>query len=173
MTKRENAVKFKGEPKTLIGPEVKVGDAAPDFRCLMGLQPVGLADTPAKPRLFSVVPSLDTPTCSLQTKAFEQKLAALGDKVASYTVSLDLPFAQTRFCNAEGVKNMQNLSDVHDNSFGQGYGVLLDGLPLKLLTRAVFVVDAGGTVRHAEYVAEVGSEPDYEPALAKLQELAG
>src|SRR5205823_12392995 len=118
MTKREKAVTFKGEPKALVGPEVKTGAKAPDFRTLgSGLAVVTLKDTPAKARLFSVVPSLDTPVCSLQTKKFEDGIRGLGDKAASYTVSLDSPFAQKRFCTAEGCSTMQTLSDVHDNSF--------------------------------------------------------
>jgi len=173
MQKRDAAVTFKGEPKTLVGPEIKVGDAAPEFTCLSGLSPVKLADTPAKPRMFSVVPSLDTPVCSTQTKKFEQTLTELGDKVACYTVSLDLPFAQKRFCTVENITNMQTLSDVHDHSFGTHYGVLLEGLPLKLLARSVFVVDAAGKVTYVEYVKEVTSEPNYDAALNALKSLAG
>jgi thiol peroxidase len=172
MQKRANAVTFKGEGKTLVGPQLKPGDKAPDFKCLSGLAPVTLADTPAKARLFSVVPSLDTPVCGTQTKKFEDGLAALGDTVACYTVSLDLPFAQKRFCAAEGVKSMQTLSDVHDHSFGTGYGVLLEGLPLALLARSVFVVDKAGTVTYAEYVPEVTHEPNYAAALEALKAAA-
>ena len=172
MTKREKAVTFKGNPVTLVGPQVKAGDKAPDFKTLKVLDAVTLADTPAKARLFSVVPSLDTPVCSTQTKKFEDGLKSLGDKAAAYTVSLDLPFAQKRFCTAEGVANMTTLSDVHNHSFGQGWGVLLEGLPLPLLTRAVFVVDKSGTVTYAEYVPEVTSEPNYDAALAALKAAA-
>jgi thioredoxin-dependent peroxiredoxin len=173
MAIRANAVTFKGTPKGLEGPEIQVGDKAPDFKTLgNGLNVVTLADTPAKARLFSVVPSLDTPVCSLQTKKFEEGLAAMTDTVASYTVSLDMPFAQKRFCGAEGVSNMVTLSDVHDHSFGKAFGVLLDGLPLKLLARSVFVVDKSGTVTYVEYVPEVTSEPDYEKALAALKAAA-
>jgi thioredoxin-dependent peroxiredoxin len=172
MQKRENAVTFKGEGKTLVGPQIKVGDAAPDFKCLSGLVPVTLADTPKKARLFSVVPSLDTPVCSTQTKKFDDGINALGDKVASYTVSLDLPFAQKRFCSAEGVKSMQTLSDVHNHSFGTSYGVLLEGLPLSLLARSVFVVDANNKVTYVEYVPEVTSEPNYTAALEALKAVA-
>jgi thioredoxin-dependent peroxiredoxin len=172
MEKRANAVTFKGEGKTLVGPAIKAGDAAPDFKCLSGLSPVTLADTPAKARIFSVVPSLDTPVCSTQTKKFDEGLAALGDKIAAYTVSLDLPFAQKRFCTAEGVKSMQTLSDVHNHSFGTGYGVLLEGLPLSLLARSVFVVDKSGKVTYAEYVPEVTSEPNYAAALEALKAVA-
>jgi thioredoxin-dependent peroxiredoxin len=170
---RPNAVTFKGEPKTLVGPQIKAGDAAPNFKCLNGLAPVSLGDTPAKARLFSVVPSLDTGVCSAQTKKFDEALAGMGDAVACYTVSLDLPFAQKRFCTAENVTNFTTLSDVHDHSFGTSWGVLLEGLPLKLLARSVFVVDAAGKVTHAEYVPEVTNHPDYDAALAALRKAAG
>src|SRR5437868_14534254 len=170
MQKRTNAVTFKGQPHTLVGPELKVGDAAPDFACLKGLEKVTLGSTPAKARLFSVVPSLDTPVCSAQTKKFEETLAGLKDKVATYTVSLDMPFAQKRFCSAENVSNMQTLSDVHDHSFGQAYGVLIEGLRLPLSSRSVFVVDKNGTITYAEYVPEVTSHPNYDNAVKALQE---
>lgn len=174
MEKRANAVTFKGNPHTLVGPALKPGDKAPDFKCIAaGLKVVGLADTPAKARLFSVVPSLDTGVCSQQTKRFNQDLAALGDKVASYTVSLDLPFAQGRFCDVEGIKNLQNLSDVHNHSFGEHYGVLIEGLPLPLLARSVFVVGKDGKITYAEYVPEVTSHPDYDKAIAALKAAAG
>jgi thiol peroxidase len=173
MQKRSNAVTFKGSPLTLVGPQLKPGDKAPDFKCVTGsLSLVGVADTPAKARLFSVVPSLDTPVCSAQTKKFDESLAAMKDKVACYTVSLDMPFAQKRFCTAENVVNMQTLSDVHDHSFGQNYGTLIEGLPLPLLSRAVFVVDKNGTITYAEYVPEVTSHPNYEQAVAALQAVA-
>jgi thiol peroxidase len=163
-------VKFKGNPVTLAGNELKVGDKAPDFAGLKGLDKVALADTPAKARLFSVVPSLDTPVCSTQTKKFDDGIKALGDAVACYTVSLDLPFAQKRFCSAEGVATMQTISDVHNHSFGKNWGVLIEnGLPLQLLTRAVFVVDKTGKVAYAQYVPEVTSEPDYAAALEALK----
>lgn len=174
MEKRANAVTFKGNPVTLIGPKLKAGDKAPTFACLNnGLATVTLADTPAKARLFSVVPSLDTPVCSTQTKKFDEAIAALGDKAACYTVSLDLPFAQKRFCGAEHIQNMQTLSDVHDQSFGKAFGVLIEGLPLPLLARSVFVVDKGGAITHAEYVSEVTAHPDYDAALAALKTAAG
>jgi thiol peroxidase len=169
MQKRANAVTFKGTPLTLVGPQLKAGDKAPDFNCLNGLDLVSLAKTPAKARMFSVVPSLDTPVCSMQTKKFDESLAALKDQVACYTVSLDLPFAQKRFCTAESVNNMQTLSDVHNHSFGQNYGVLIEGLPLALLSRSIFVVDKSGTITYAEYVPEVASHPNYDAALAALK----
>jgi thiol peroxidase len=174
MQKRPNAATFKGKGVTLAGPQLKPGDKAADFACLAGLDVVTLAKTPAKARLFSVVPSLDTSVCSMQTKKFDGAVAALKDKVACFTVSLDLPFAQGRFCTAENVTNMKTLSDVHNHSFGQNWGVLIDeGLPLKLLTRAVFVVDKNGVITHAEYVPEVTSHPNYDAAVKALTAAAG
>jgi thiol peroxidase len=169
MEKRPNAVTFKGNPVTLVGPKLKVGDKAPDFACLNGLDLVSLSQTSGKPRLFSVVPSLDTGVCSAQTKKFDETLASYKDKLGAYTISLDLPFAQKRFCTAENVSNFQTLSDVHDHSFGQHYGVLLEGLPLPLLTRAVFVLDKNDKITYVEYVPEVTSHPNYEAALAAVK----
>lgn len=169
MEKRANAVKFKDKPYTLVGPQLKAGQKAPDFAALSGLDIVNLAGTPAKARLFSVVPSLDTPVCHQQTKKFEETIAAMGDKLAAYTISLDLPFAQKRWCGAENVTNMKTLSDVHNHSFGQNYGVLIEGLPLPLLARAVFVVDKSGTITYAEYVPEVTQHPNYDAAVAALK----
>lgn len=170
MQKRANAATFKGNPLTLVGPQLKAGDRAPDFACVnSGLEVVTLDKTPAKARLFSVVPSLDTPVCSQQTKKFDEALGAYQDRLACYTVSLDMPFAQKRFCSAENIGNMQTLSDVHNHSFGQNYGVLIEGLPLPLLSRAVFVVDRAGKVAYAEYVPEVTSHPNYESALAAVK----
>jgi thiol peroxidase len=168
METRPNAVTFKGSPLNLLGPERKVGDAAPDFTCATGLtETLSLAQTGAKPRLFSVVPSLDTKVCGLQTKRFNEELAKLGDRVECYTVSMDTPFAMGRFCGAEGI-TIQSLSDTHNHSFGKNYGVLIEGLAIPLLCRAVFVVDAAGKISYVEYVSEVASEPNYEAALAAL-----
>jgi thiol peroxidase len=170
MTKRPNAVTLKGNGLTLVGPLLTVGETAPDFTCATGMtETLSLKQTGAKKRLFSVVPSLDTKVCGIQTKKFNDELAKLGDSVECYTVSLDLPFAMGRFCGAEGITSMKNLSDTHNHSFGQNYGVLIDGLAMPLLCRAVFVVDAAGKITHAEYVSEVASEPNYEAALAALK----
>jgi thiol peroxidase len=166
-------VTFRGKPVELAGNELKPGDTAPNYTGLKVLDPVTLADTPAKARLFSVVPSLDTGVCSLQTKKFDDGIKALGDAVACYTVSLDLPFAQKRFCTAEGIATMQTISDVHDHSFGKNWGVLIQsGLPLPLLTRAVFVVDKGGKIAYAQYVPEVTDHPNYDAALDALKAAA-
>lgn len=166
-------VKFKGNDVKLVGPALKAGDAAPDFKCVAaGLELCDLAKTPAKARLFSVVPSLDTGVCAAQTKKFNEGVAALGDKVACFTVSLDLPFAQKRFCDVEGVANIKNLSDVHNGSFGKNWGVLIEGLPLPLLARSTFVVDKNGKIAYCEIVPEVTTHPDYDKALAALQSVA-
>ncbi|HEU5115786.1 MAG TPA: thiol peroxidase [Isosphaeraceae bacterium] len=171
---RKGAVTMKGNPLDLAGPQLKPGDPAPEFTCVdEGLNPVKLADTAGKVRLFSVVPSLDTPVCNIQTKRFAQEVNALGDKVAAYTISLDLPFAMKRFCSDANITNLMNLSDVHNHSFGEHYGVLIQNLPIKLLARAIFVLDASGTLKHVEYVPEVAQEPDYNAALAALKDAAG
>lgn len=173
MQKRAAAVTFKGGPMTLVGPEIKKGDQAPDFKCAnTAASTVTMADSAGKARLISVVPSLDTPVCSMQTKTFEKGLADLGSKVVSYTVSLDTPFAQKRFCTEAECTTMQTMSDQHNGSFGSNYGVLLEGLAVPLLTRAVFVVDKNGKVAHAEYVPEVTHEPNYDAALAALKAVA-
>ena len=154
-------VTFKNNPVKIVGPELKAGDKAPDFTCVgAGLELVNLGKTPAKARMFSVVPSLDTPVCSEQTKKFDEALGGLKDKVACYTVSLDMPFAQKRFCAAKGSANMQNLSDMHNQSFGKNYGVLIEGLPVPLLSRAIFVVDKNNKITYVEYVPEVTSHPE-------------
>jgi thiol peroxidase len=172
MEKRANAVTLRGTGLTLVGPQLKPGAKAPEFTCATGMrETLSLAQTPAKPRLFSVVPSLDTPVCSTQTKKFNDALGALGDRIACYTVSLDLPFAQKRFCGAENITNIQVLSDTHDLSFGKAYGVLIEGLAMPILARAVFVVDGNGTITAAEYVPEIASEPNYDAALTALKGL--
>ena len=173
MQKRQNAVTFKGNPLTLVGPQLKAGDKAPNFSCLSGLDLVSLDKTPAKARLFSVVPSLDTPVCSIQTKTFAEQLNSLGDKVAAYTISLDLPFAMARFGNDAKIANMANLSDCHDHSFGEHYGVLIQGLPIPLLARAIFVVDPSNTITYTEIVPEIATEPNYDEALKALKAAAG
>ena len=171
---RSGAVTLKGSPKDLIGPELKVGDKAPDFTTVgAGLSIVKLADTTGKVRLFNVVPSLDTPVCNVQTRRFSSELASLGDKVVAYTVSTDLPFAQARWCGEAKVENIKNLSDLHDQSFGKSFGVLVKDIPMPFLTRAIFIVDANDTITYVQYVPEIASEPDYDAALAALQAAVG
>src|SRR5690625_161224 len=159
-------VTFKGNPVTLVGNEIKVGDQAPDFTVLSNtLETVSLGDYAGKIKLISVVPSLDTGVCSEQTKRFNEEVTNL-DNVQVITVSMDLPFAQARWCGAEGVENIDVLSDHRDADFGQKYGVLID--ELRLLTRSIFVIDENDQVTYVEYVSEVGNHPDYEAVLNHL-----
>jgi thiol peroxidase len=153
-----------GNPMTLIGPELKAGDKAPNFNALdNSLKPVDLAATGNGVRIFSVVPSLDTPVCDMQTKRFNDESGKLGD-VTIYTVSMDLPFAQKRWCGAFGVDHVKMLSDHKDASFGAAFGTLIK--ELRILSRAIFVVDKNNVIRHAEYVKEVGEHPNYDAAVA-------
>lgn len=171
---RKGEVTFKGNPIELVGPKLKAGDKAPDFSCVgAGLGVVSLGETSGKARLFNVVPSLDTPVCNKQTHKFAEELIALGDKVAAYTVSLDLPFAMQRFCTEAKIENLKNLSDVANHSFGENYGVLIKGLPIPLLARAVIVVDPQDTIQYIEIVPEIAEEPNYDPALDALKKAAG
>ena len=168
---RTNAVTLKGKPFTLVGPELKVGDKAPDFVAVgKDLKPVTLEATRGKIRVFSVVPSLDTPVCDAQTRRFNQEALGLPD-VAVYTVSMDLPFGQSRWCASAGVDKIIMLSDHKEGSFGANYGVLIK--ELRLNSRAIFVVDKDDTLRHVEYVREVGLHPNYEAALVTVQKLTG
>jgi thiol peroxidase len=170
---RHGAVTFKGNPLTLAGEEVKVGTPAPDFDLTFykdGMHHVRKADLLGKPSIISVVPSLDTPVCQVQTKTFNQRLAAMGDTINALTVSLDLPFAMSRFCGAEGITAIKVGSDYMNRDFGTAWGVLIE--ELKILARAVLVLDKDGVVRYAQVVKEVAEEPNYDAALAALQKLA-
>ncbi len=170
---RAGAVTFKGNPLTLAGEAVKVGQQAPNFTLHSyeggGMKTITPADLRGKPAFISVVPSLDTPVCQVQTKKFNQELSTLGDKVTALTVSLDLPFAMNRFCGAESISNLRCGSDYQDRSFGNNWGMLIE--ELKILARGVFVLDAAGKVVYAEQVKEVANEPNYEAALAALKSL--
>jgi thiol peroxidase len=152
---------------TLIGPELKVGDDAPDFSVVDGsLKEVTLAGTGTTTRIFSVVPSLDTPVCDAQTKRFNEESVQLPG-VDIYTVSMDLPFAQKRFCNSFAVDHIKMLSDHKDGSFGQAWGTLIK--ELRIHSRAIFVVGPDNKIRYVEYVPEVGSHPNYEAVLAAVK----
>ncbi len=154
------SVTFKGNPITLLGSEVKVGDTAPEFTVLANdLSPVTLADSAGQVRIISVVPSLDTGVCDAQTRRFNEEAAKL-DNVKVLTVSVDLPFAQKRWCGAAGIDRVQTVSDHRDLSFGTAFGVAIK--ELRLLTRAVFVVDKQDKVVYVEYVPEATNHPDYE-----------
>ncbi|HZG71567.1 MAG TPA: thiol peroxidase [Chondromyces sp.] len=156
-------VTFKGNPVTLIGNEVKVGDQAPDFKVLANdLSEVTLADTKGKVRIISVVPSIDTGVCDAQTRRFNEEAAKL-DNVQVLTISVDLPFAQKRWCAANGIENVQTLSDHRDLSFGEAYGVVMK--ELRLLARAVFVIDSNDKVTYTEYVSEGTNHPNYEAPI--------
>lgn len=149
---------------TVLGPELKPGDKAPDFHAVDdSLKPVDLAATGHGVRIFSVVPSLDTPVCDAQTKRFNDEAGKL-PSLTIYTFSMDLPFAQKRWCGAFGVDHVKMVSDHRDGSFGQAYGTLIKDL--RILSRAIFVVDKDNVVRHAEYVKEVADHPNYDAALA-------
>lgn len=168
---RTGVITFKGNPMTLAGEDLAVGSPAPEFTlhyAEAGLQALTLDDLKGKPSILSIVPSLDTPTCATQTKKFNEELAALGDKINAVTVSRDLPFAQARFCGAEDIK-MRTASDYQTHDFGTDYGMTID--ELKLLTRAVVVLDGEGNVAYKEIVSEVTEEPDYSAAMAALRML--
>ena len=167
---RQGVITFKGNPMTLLGQPAAVGDAAPDFRVVdNGLQPVTLASSAGKIRLITAVPSLDTPVCDTMTRTFNQEAAALPDSVVIYTVSLDLPFAQKRWCGNAGIARVQTLSDYQDRAFALNYGLLIK--ELKLLARAVLVLDAQDRIRYLQIVPEVTAEPDYAAALAAVKAL--
>jgi thiol peroxidase len=171
---RKAAVTFKGNPLTLAGNEVKAGQQAPDFKLhffdsAKGMQTITLADVKGKPTILSVVPSLDTPVCQMQTKKFNEELGKLGDKINALTISLDLPFAQNRFCGAENIKNIRSASDYQDRSFGNNWGMLIE--ELKILARGTYVLDPSGKVVYAELVKEVTQEPNYQAALDALKKL--
>jgi thiol peroxidase len=159
-----------GKPFSLAGPELKVGDTAPDFEMMdSSLKPVKLVDTGTGVRIFSVIPSLDTPVCDAQTKRFEDEAAGLPG-INIYTVSMDLPFAQKRWCSTFGISKVAMLSDHKDGSFGAHYGTLISDMRIE--SRAIFVVDAANIIRYVEYVNEVGSHPNYDAALEAVRALA-
>ena len=165
MTERANAVTLKGNPMTLLGPELKPGDAAPAFSLKAGdMSDKTLADYVGKVKLISVVPSLDTPVCDTETRRFNQEAGGLGDGVVVLTVSVDTPMAQKRWCGAAGVENVECLSDFKDHAFGPAYGVRIK--EIGLLARQIIVVDKNDKVAYVQLVGEVADEPDYDAALA-------
>ena len=170
---RAGAVTFKGNPLTLAGKAVTVGEQAPDFKLHRfadgAMQTITPADLKGKPTILSVVPSLDTPVCQKQTKNFNQQLVTYSDRINALTVSLDLPFAMNRFCGAEGITSLKSASDYQDRTFGKNWGMLIE--ELKILARGTFVLDSQGKVVYAEQVKEVTDEPNYDAALAALKGL--
>jgi thioredoxin-dependent peroxiredoxin len=172
MAEQTRTVTMKGNPLTLTGKAVKAGDPAPDFTAVANdLSEFRLSSLKGKVVIIASVPSLDTSVCSLETRRFNQEAAALGDDVRIVTVSMDLPFAQKRWCGAEGVSRLQTVSDHRDAAFGQSYGVLIK--ELRLLARAVFVIDRKGTIQYIEIVPELTHEPNYDAALTAARKLVG
>jgi len=167
---RPGATTMRGRPLTVVGPELKAGDKAPDFDVVSdALQPVNLSATGQAIRIFSVIPSLDTPVCDAQTKRFNEEAAKLPG-VEIYTISMDLPFAQKRWCGAYGVDKVKMLSDHKSGSFGEHYGTLIKDLRIE--SRAIFVLDKDNTLKHVEYVKEVAEHPNYDAALSAVRSLS-
>ena len=170
MQERNGVITFKGNPLTLLGTELKVGDTAPDATVLANdLSPVKLSSYKGKVCVISIVPSLDTPVCDMQTRKFNEEAGSLNDNVAILTMSMDLPFAQARWCGAAGVDKVVTLSDHREADFGEAFGVLIK--ELRLLARAVFVVDKEGTIQYIQLVKEVTEEPDYNAVLEAVKQL--
>ena len=169
-TPQKRTVTMKGNPLMLSGTEVKVGDKAPDFTAVGNdLKEVKLSDFKGKVCILSAVPSLDTPVCSIETRRFNEEAAKLGKDIVILTISMDLPFAQKRWCGAEGVDKVITISDHRDAAFGNAYGVLIPNL--RLLARCVFVVDPSGVIRHVQLVPEISKEPDYAAVLSAARSL--
>ena len=170
MQERSAAVTLHGNPLTLVGKELSIGDAAPDLELLDNdLNPVKLSSFQGKVCVISSVPSLDTPTCDIETRRFNEAAGQLGDDVVILTVSVDLPFAQKRWCAAAGVENVVTLSDHRDAAFGEAYGVLIK--ELRLLARSIFVIDRNGSIQYIENVKELSEQPNYDAVLAAVQKL--
>src|SRR6202167_4547160 len=168
---RAAAVTMRGNPLTLIGPELKVGEAAPAFTLIgAGMKPVTLDDYKGKVKIISTIPSVDTPVCDAETRRFNEEAAKLPPNVVVLTISMDLPFAQARWCGAAGVDKVTAISDWRTAEFGEKYGALIK--ELHLLARAVFVIDKDDNVVYAEYVKEVANQPDFEAALAAARKAA-
>ena len=171
LTERPGAVTMRGNPLTLVGPRIEVGQRAPDFRVVdTDLQVRSLADFSGHVLLIASVPSLDTGVCDAETRRFNQEAVRFSPDVRVLTVSMDLPFAQKRWCGAAGIDRVITLSDHREASFGTAYGVLIK--ELRLLARAVFVVDRSGVVRYVEYVPEVTNHPNYEAAVAAVKQVS-
>ena len=171
MTERTGIITFQGNPLTLVGNEIEAGDAAPDVELLDNeLSPVRLSSLKGQVAVLVAVPSLDTSVCDVEVRRFNEAAATLGDDVAVRAISMDLPFAQARWCGAAGIANVQTLSDHRDAAFGTAYGLLIK--ELRLLARAVFVVDREGTIRYVQLVNEVTDEPNYDDALDAARALA-
>jgi len=172
MANKKPTITFKGNPLTLLGNQVKVGDKAPDVELLANdLSAVKLSDYRGKICVLCSVPSLDTSVCDLETRKFNEHATSLGDDVAVLTISMDLPFAQKRWCGTANVKNVRTLSDHREAQFGNAFGILIK--KLRLLARVVFIVDKGGIIRYIEIVDELTHEPNYQAALKAVGEIKG
>jgi thiol peroxidase len=170
MNERTGLVTMRGNPLTLIGQEIKPGNPAPDFESLDNeLKPVRFSSFRGKVVVISAVPSLDTPVCDMETRRFNSEAATLSDDIVILTISMDLPFAQKRWCGAAGVERVRTLSDHREAAFGTAYGLLIK--ELRLLTRAVLVLDRAGKINYLQIVPEVTHEPDYEAALTAAKKL--
>ena len=164
MKERTDIVTFKGNPVTLLGPALRVGDKAPDFTVVdTSLNPVSLKDFSGRTKIICTVPSLDTPVCDTEARRFNQEAAALDNDIVVLFVSLDLPFAQKRWCGAAGAERVHTLSDYREISFGHAYGVLIK--ELVLLSRSIFVIDKDDSITFVQHVAEITEEPDYAAVL--------
>ncbi len=171
MQERTGAVTMKGNPLTLIGRELKVGDMSPDAEIIdNNMTPFRISSMKGKILIISAVPSLDTPVCDMETRRFNQEAGKLGPDVAILTISMDLPFAQKRWCGAAGVDKVKTFSDYKQASFGEAYGVLIK--ELRLLARTIFIVDRLGAIRYIQPVKEVTNEPNYDEVLAAVKKLA-
>ncbi|GKU79785.1 thiol peroxidase [Paenibacillus sp. L3-i20] len=167
---RAGVATLKGNPITLVGPELKIGEAAPDFELNKSLvETVSLQDYAGKVKLVSVVPSIDTGVCDAQTRRFNEAAASLGDNVVVLTVSVDTPFAQSRWCAAAGIDKVVMLSDYKENSFGKSYGVLIKELALDM--RSIFIIDNNNTIQYVEYLSEMTEHPNYEQAIEAAKAL--
>ena len=170
MEERTGLVSLQGNPLTLLGPELKVGDQAPEFEVLdNNLSPVRLASFKGKIIILASVPSLDTPVCDLETRRFNTEAGKLDPDIRILTISMDLPFAQKRWCGAAGVDKVVTLSDHRTGSFGSAYGVLIK--ELRLLARAVFVLDRKGVIRYIQVLPDLAQEPNYDEAIKVVKKL--
>lgn len=168
---RANAVTLRGSAFTLIGPELKEGEQAPDFTLLgNNMKDFSRENLEGSVRVLSVVPSLDTPVCDAMTRRFNQQVSGI-DGAHLYTISMDLPFAQKRWCETQGIDNVTMLSDHRDGSFGEAYGTLIK--EMRLESRAVFVLDGENRIQHVEYVTEVADQPDYDKAMDAVRRTTG
>ncbi len=171
MSERTGIIKMKGNPLTLVGNEIKVGDIAPDFEVLdENLKPVKLSSFKGKTVVIVSVPSVDTPVCDLEARRFNKEAGKFGNDIVILTISMDLPFAQVRWCAGAGVENIKLLSDHRDASFGNAYGVLIK--ELRLLARTIFIVDQKGIVQYIQYVEETTEEPEYNKVLEAIKKVS-